>query len=279
MHFINLLHHRTNTILDSMPVTIFMAKLVCKDSRGAIEQPEEDSYDNVLCLEKVQRSNDKLEMVGHWLETLERVDGFSDKEYKTFMQYCTEFFISDDKLWWKDLQGQHKMVVAKECCCFLLSLAHNNVRHHGFYTTNALLLERYWWLHMVQDIAWFVLTCHICQVQKTQKILILPIVTMPAPLFSKVYMDTMHMPTSSSYKFIVQGCCSLVYWLEWIQLQKESAKAISLWILHDIIYRWGMILEMVMDNGPVFLAALHWLESTITLNTSEFLDTILMPMD
>jgi hypothetical protein len=49
-------------------------------------------------------------------------------------------------------------------------------------------------------------------------------------------MDTMHMPTSSSYKFIVQGHCSLVYWLE---LQKESAKAIGLWILHDIIYRWG----------------------------------------
>jgi hypothetical protein len=40
-----------------------------------------------------------------------------------------------------------------------------------------------------------------------------------------------------------------------------------------------MILEIVTDNGPVFLAALHWLESTITLNTSGFPDTTLMPMD
>jgi hypothetical protein len=109
---------------------------------------------------------------------------------------------------------------------------------------------------MSQDITWFVLTCHICQVRKTQKILIPLVVAMPAPLFSKVYMDTMHMPTSSGYRFIVQGCCSLIYWPEWIQLRKESAKAIGLWILHDIIYRWGMILEIVMDNGPVFLAAL-----------------------
>jgi hypothetical protein len=30
--------------------------------------------------------------------------------------------------------------------------------------------------------------------------------------------------------------------------------------LHDIIYRWGMILEMVTDNSPVVLAALRWLE-------------------
>jgi Integrase zinc binding domain len=95
------------------------------------------------------------------------------------------------------------MVVAKECRLFLLSLAHNDVGHHGFYATNALLSERYWWPHMSQDLIWFVLTCHICQVRKTQKILIPPVVAMPAPLFFKVYMDTMHMPMSSGYRFIV----------------------------------------------------------------------------
>ena len=30
--------------------------------------------------------------------------------------------------------------------------AHNDVGHHGFYATHALLLERYWWPHMAQDI-------------------------------------------------------------------------------------------------------------------------------
>jgi hypothetical protein len=83
---------------------------------------------------------------------------------------------------------------------------------------------------------------------------------MPTPLFSKVYMDTMHMPLSSGYKFIVQGCCSLIYWPEWIMLQAENAKAIGKWILNDIIYRWGLLLEIVMDNGPAFLATLCWLE-------------------
>ena len=68
---------------------------------------------------------------------------------------------------------------------------------------------------MSQDISWFIITCHVCQIRKTQQILIPPIIAMPALLFSKVYMDTMHMPSSNGYKYIVQGCCSLIQGL-WI---------------------------------------------------------------
>ena len=83
---------------------------------------------------------------------------------------------------------------------------------------------------------------------------------MPAPLFSKVYMDTMHMPPSSGYKYIVQGRCSLIYWPEWAMLHTENAKSLAKWILHDIIYRWGLLLEIVTNNGPAFLKALKYLE-------------------
>jgi hypothetical protein len=40
MHFINLLYHWTNTISDSLPVTIYMAELVHRDFLEAIEQSE-----------------------------------------------------------------------------------------------------------------------------------------------------------------------------------------------------------------------------------------------
>ena len=93
----------------------------------------------------------------------------------------------------------------------LIIVVHNNVGHHGVYANTALLTERYWWPYMSQDIAWFILTCHICQVQKTKKSLIPPVVDVPAPLFSKVYMDTMHMPASSGHKYTVQGQCLLIY--------------------------------------------------------------------
>ena len=83
---------------------------------------------------------------------------------------------------------------------------------------------------------------------------------MPAPLFPKVYMDTMHMPLLLGYKYIVQGRCSLIYWSEWAMLAKENAVALGKWILHDIIYRWGLVLEIVTDNSPAFLKALAYLE-------------------
>ena len=113
---------------------------------------------------------------------------------------------------------------------------------------------------MTQDVAWFIKTCHICQVWKTRQVLIPPMVTMLAPLFSKVYMDTMHMPHSSGYKYITQGQCSLVYWPEWTMIRKENSKSLGQWILQDIIYRWGLLLEIVMDNGPAFLKALAYLK-------------------
>ena len=73
-------------------------------------------------------------------------------------------------------------------------------------------------------------------------------------------MDTMHMPPSSGHKYIVQGRCLLVYWPEWLKLEKENVKSLGEWILWDVIYHWGLLLEIVTDNGPAFLKALAYLE-------------------
>src|ERR1700678_684646 len=32
-----------------------------------------------------------------------------------------------------------------------MSAAHNDVGHHGFFATNALITERYWWPHIGND--------------------------------------------------------------------------------------------------------------------------------
>ena len=143
---------------------------------------------------------------------------------------------------------------------FLITSAHNDVRHHGIHATNASLSECYWWPNMAKDVKWFIQTCHLCQIQNLQQSLIPPIIAVPAPLFSKVYMDTMFMPTSGGYKYITQGCCSLVSWPEWTMLQKETEKTLGNWILRDFIYRWGLLCKIITDNGPAFLKALAYLE-------------------
>jgi hypothetical protein len=70
----------------------------------------------------------------------------------------------------------------------------------------------------------------------------------------------MFMLTSAGFKYITQGCCSLISWPEWAMLQKETGKTLGNWILRDFIYCWGLILEIVTDNGPAFLKALAYLE-------------------
>src|SRR6202034_4874229 len=135
-------------------------------------------------------------------------------------------------------KGNHRVVGAKDRRLFLLVSAHNDVWHHVFYTTNALLAERYWWPGMVYDINWFIKTCHLCQIRKTIHVSIPPVVASPAPLFAKVYMDTMHLTPSAGYRYIVQGRCSLTHWAECAMLRQESAKSLAHFILHDIIYRW-----------------------------------------
>lgn len=265
MHLVNPHPSNCRTITSTPIIATYVLDTVHQDS----PEPEPSHLENEVTItpysvvprsETALKADARLSKVQNWLETLERPDSMTDTEYKAFMRFCTEFFVAKNRLWRKDPAGQHKIVISQERRIFLLAAAHNDVGHHGVYATNALLAERYWWPLMVQDVTWFILTCHICQVRKTRQVLIPPTVAMPAPLFSKVYMDTMHMPHSSGYKYIAQGRCSLVYWPEWTMLRKENGKSLGQWILQDIIYRWGLLLEIVTDNGPAFLKALAYLE-------------------
>ena len=43
-------------------------------------------------------------------------------------------------------------------------------------------------------------------------------------------------------------------------MAKENAKSLGDWILHDIIFHWVLLLEIVTDNCPAFLKALAYLK-------------------
>lgn len=231
-----------------------------------IPQPEPSlTYADVPRTDKAKLAEERIDIVKTWHQTLElpiSTAGLTSSEHKALLRYCTEFFVAEgDRLWRKDSKGNHKIVVPQDRRLFLISSAHDDVGHHGFYATNALLAERYWWPQMANDISWFVRTCHLCQLRKTQHVLIPPVVATPAPLFAKVYMDTMHMTPSGGYKYIVQGRCSLTHWPEWEMLRSETAKSIGQFILNNIIYRWGTILEIVTDNGGPFVKAMDYLKA------------------
>ena len=84
-------------------------------------------------------------------------------------------------------------------------------------------------------------------------------IQVPAPLFRKAYVDTMHMPPSQGYKYIVQACDSLTGWLEWRALTRETGRTLGQFIFEELLCQWGGLEEIVTDNGTLFVAALEWI--------------------
>ena len=167
--------------------------------------------------------------------------------------------MKDDCLWRKDPQGHHKLVIEPNKCTTILVSAHNEARHHGDFATCAQIVDHFWWPNLAANVAWFVKTCHLCQLHQTRNILIPLVVTTPMPLFAKMYMDTMHLLKSGGFKYLVQGHCSLMQYPEYCVLHTETTKTIGDWIFNDILCQRGALCEIVMDNGPAFIKALDYL--------------------
>ena len=133
-------------------------------------------------------------MVHDWLISMEWLDSISDYKYFLVICYVTGFFINSGILWKCDPQGAYKQVLYQNQCTEAMAAAHNNTRHCGFYATHTLITECYWWPFMGCNIAWYVQTCHICQTCQTHQIAIPLVIAMLAPLFARMYIDTMHLP-------------------------------------------------------------------------------------
>jgi hypothetical protein len=52
-------------------------------------------------------------------------------------------------------------------------------------------------------------------------------VSTPAPTPAKAYVNTMHMPSSGSFRYNVQAQCSLSYYPEFEMLRAETTKTLE----------------------------------------------------
>ena len=246
-----------NTIFSAFANNLAGAQISNSEEETSLDN--EDSYDQIPRKASAIAEEERLPIIHHWLTTLARPPSMSDSDFASFMRYATEFFVDGDRLWKKDPHGKHKLVVERNSRWKVLVGTHDNIGHKGFYPTRATILDQFWWPGLHADIQWFVQTCLICQQRQLRHVLIPPVVAIPAPLFSKVYMDTMQLPPSGGFKFIVQGRCSLSTYPEWRKLRTETAKTLGDWIFEDILCRWGALSEIVTDNAKAFIKAVEYL--------------------
>jgi hypothetical protein len=153
MHFINQPPSRvaqSSNVVTTPTISCYIMDTPQKMTSETEDEEEQErqttTYADIPRSDSAKALDAKLGIVKTWHQTLAWPVGLQelkDSEYKTFMRYCTEFFVAgeDDRLWRKDAKGNHKAVVPQERCVFLFISAHNDVGHHGFYVTNALLTE------------------------------------------------------------------------------------------------------------------------------------------
>ena len=129
---------------------------------------------------------------------------------------------------------------------------HEESGHHGIWAVAKQTTLRYHWPGIQEDVKQHIRSCHPCQLRSTKKMHIPITMSHPPRLFSKVYLDVMHMPKARGKQWLVACRDDLSGKTECKPLTRDKAKAIAKFFLHRIILRYGIVQEVVTDNGPSF---------------------------
>ena len=223
-------------------------------TRRAVDVPVPD-YDDIPRSRAAESFDERLEFVHRWLDT-KTLPPMTERARDALEKYARQFFVHDGRLWKVARDGQHKRVLPRDTRARAMVDMHDHLGHRGIAATIAMVGERFWWPEMKADIAWYVRSCHKCQVRQTWKVYIPPTVAVPAPPMVRVHVDTMDMP--GRYKHFFHARCATTSYCEGRAATVQNAKTLGDWIYQDLLCRWGAVGEIISDNGSAFLAALDY---------------------
>jgi hypothetical protein len=186
---------------------------------------------------------------------------FNAKQLGRLYRLVNRFLLYKRRVYRRGKDSQHRLYVTKDRRTYMMTTAHDKNGHRGFFSTNALLTQRFWWPEMERDVNRFVKTCHPCQERQKQLVRIPPSKTHTPSIFEVLHADIMHMtPESNGHKYIAHGRDGLMSWVEARALRKETGRTVGTWIFEDILCRWGGLRTIVTDNGAPMKAAVQWIE-------------------
>lgn len=206
---------------------------------------------------RAAKEEEDLEAFQDYLENMTRPKGMTEKQFKSLTRRASGYFVKEGQLWKKDIHNMHKVVAKKDQRLKILRQIHDLEGHKGGWSFGRILRDRFYWPQMLEDVKWYIKTCHNCQIRLTIKNHIPPVVAIPFPLFGKAYCDTMHMPTIDGYSLITHARCSLSSYPEWRMLKNENGLTLADFIYEDILCRWGFLRDIVTDNGAPYIKAVE----------------------
>ena len=175
------------------------------------------------------------------------------REQRQFKKKAAPFFLEQAHMY-RHHPGHPPQVVIfpKERRKEILCEMHEEIAHHGIWAVDQQTTLRYFWPGMREQIKYHIRSCHSCQLRKTNKMHVPITISHPPCLFSKVYLDVMKMPLAKGKQWLVACRDDLSGVTECKAITRDRAKVIARFFLRRIILRYGIVQEVVTDNGPSF---------------------------
>ncbi|GMP36183.1 hypothetical protein CsSME_00008389 [Camellia sinensis var. sinensis] len=173
---------------------------------------------------------------------------------------AAQFIICGGKLYKRSHLGMHKLCVDEKESKRLMDAIHGG--ECGSHMSGAMLARRilrqgYYWSTMEEDCIGFVQRCHKCQIHANRMNILLSMLynmTCPWP-FSVWGIDVIGAVTpkgSNGHEYIL---VAIDYFTKWVKAQSYAvlkASHVSKFIRNNIICRYGVPNEIILDNGSHF---------------------------
>jgi transposase InsO family protein len=187
-----------------------------------------------------------------FLESLETPIFGTVQKKRRFLTKATEFFIKDQKLFKRNGDRPPLLVIqTPEQKLSILKQAHEGTGHRGVQAVFELIRHKFFWPYFRADIHHHVKSCHDCQIRSLKRTEIPLTISAPTTLFTKIYIDIMHMPESvEKFKYIVAARDDLSGTCEARALQHATSKELAKFFWEELYCRYGAPQKVVTDNGP-----------------------------
>ena len=177
----------------------------------------------------------------------------NSRNKRRFVRKANQFFIQGTHLYKQSPSSPPQVIIFnKKRRKAILWDMHEENAHHGVWAVAKQTTLRYYWPDIPNDIKHHIQSCHTCQLRSTKKMHLPITISQPRHLFSKVYLDVMKMPKAQGMRWLVACRDDLSGVTECQAIKKDTAKAVANFFYHQIILRYGNVLEVVTDNGPSF---------------------------
>ena len=187
----------------------------------------------------------------HYLETLNRPRGCSEKDWKAIKHKSAMFFMSGGELKRRNKPFPQIVVSCPQLQQSVLKALHEELGHRGMDETYRRTKLRFWWPNMRRVVKRWVQSCLPCQQRSSAKHAEIKKPTGASTIFGRVSIDTVHIK-AGKWKYLVVARDDLSGWVEAVGMENLKAGKIAKWFLEHWIYRYGLPWTVVMDGGSEF---------------------------